>query len=106
MAAFALLTIPLGVGVVKPDSPAAVLKEGRNLAPAPKVPVNRDDWLTLPKQIDAYLQDRFGLRQVLVRTHNDLSRHLGNGNGSVLIGHEDASSTLATRRFAKARDYC
>jgi alginate O-acetyltransferase complex protein AlgJ len=88
LATFVLLATPLVVGIVKPDSPAAVLKEGRQRAPAPKIPVDRDDWLALPQQIDAYLQDHFSLRQVLVRMDKDLTRRLGNGNDLVLIGHE------------------
>jgi hypothetical protein len=88
MAAFALLATPLVVGIVKPDSPAAALKEGRLLAPAPKIPVDRDHWLALPKEIDAYLHDHFGLRQLLVRTHKDLTLPLGHGNNAVLIGRE------------------
>src|SRR5208282_107538 len=87
--AFLLLATPLIVGIVKPDSPASILKEGRNLAPAPKTPVDRGDWLILPKQIDAYLQDHFGFRQVMIRTHKDLTKPLlGVGNDSVLIGRD------------------
>jgi alginate O-acetyltransferase complex protein AlgJ len=88
IAAFVLLATPLLVGIVHPDSPETVLKEGRNLAPTPKIPVDRDDWLTLPKEIDAYLQDHFGLRQVLVQAYMDLTEPLDNGNNSVLVGRE------------------
>ena len=43
--------------------------------------------MRLPKQVDAYLQDHFGLRQVLIRTHKDITRPLlGLGNDSVLVG--------------------
>ena len=87
--AFGLLATPLIVGIVKPDSPEAVLREGRYLAPAPKAPAVSGDWLRLPKQIDAYLQDHFGLRQVLIRTHKDITRPLlGFGNDTVLIGRD------------------
>jgi len=87
--AFGLLATPLVVGIVKPDSPAAVLREGRSLAPAPKAPASGGDWLRLPKQVDAYLQDHFGLRQVLIRTHKDITRPLlGLGNDSVLVGRD------------------
>ena len=87
--AFGLLATPLVVGIVKPDSPAAILKEGRYLAPAPKAPAAGDDWLRLPKEIDAYLGDHFGLRQVLIRAHKDLTRPLlGLGNDSVLVGRD------------------
>ncbi len=87
--AFGLLATPLVVGIVKPDSPAAILKEGRYLTPAPEAPASRDAWLGLPKAIDAYLRDHFGLRQVLIRAHKDVTRPLlGLGNDSVLIGRD------------------
>lgn len=86
---FLLLATPLVAGIVLPVSPAAILKEGRNLAPAPKAPATRQDWFGLSKQIDAYLQDHFGLRQVLIRVHKDLTKPmLGFGNDSVLIGRD------------------
>jgi len=87
--AFGLLATPLIVGIVKPDSPTAILKEGRTLAPAPKAPGNGDDWLALPRETDAYLRDHFGLREVLIRAHKDVTRPLlGFGNDSVLIGRD------------------
>jgi alginate O-acetyltransferase complex protein AlgJ len=87
--AFGLLVTPLVVGIVRPDSPESVLKEGRYLAPAPGTPASGEDWLTLPKLIDAYLRDHFGFRQALIRTHKDVTRPLlGFGNDSVLIGRD------------------
>jgi alginate O-acetyltransferase complex protein AlgJ len=87
--AFGLLATPLVVGIVKPDSPESILKEGRTLAPAPNAPVSRGDWLKLPEEIDAYLRDHFGFRQVLIRTHKDVTRPLlGFGNDTVLIGRD------------------
>jgi alginate O-acetyltransferase complex protein AlgJ len=87
--AFLLLATPLVAGVILPVTPAAIIKEGRNLAPAPKAPLTRQDWLLLSKQIDAYLQDHFGLRQVMIRLHKDLTKPmLGFGNDSVLIGRD------------------
>ena len=45
--------------------------------------------MSLPKEIDAYLRDHFGLRQVLIRAHKDITRPLlGLGNDSVLIGRD------------------
>jgi alginate O-acetyltransferase complex protein AlgJ len=73
VAAFLLLATPLVVGLVKPDNAASVLREGRNPAPAPKAPDSPGDWLRLPREIDAYLNDRFGLRQSMIRLHKDLS---------------------------------
>jgi alginate O-acetyltransferase complex protein AlgJ len=83
---FLLLAIPLVVGIVGPDSPATVLKEGRLLAQAPTIPADFRHWITLPKDIDAYLQDHFGLRHVMVRAHHDITRPFSNGNDTVLIG--------------------
>ena len=87
--AFGLLVTPLVVGIVRPDGPAAILKEGRYLAAPPREPASADDWLVLPKETDAYLRDHFGLRQVLIRAHKDITRPLlGLGNDSVLIGRD------------------
>ncbi len=87
--AFGLLATPLVVGIVKPDSPASVLKEGRTLAPAPKAPSGAGDWLRLPKQVDAYLRDHFGLRQTLITAHRELTKPmLGFGNDAVLVGRD------------------
>ncbi len=82
-----LLATPLVVGIVKPDSPTSIFREGRSLAPAPKTPATVQEWLTLSAKIDSYLQDHFGLRQFLIRTNRDLTKPLlGAGNDSVLVG--------------------
>ena len=87
--AFGLLATPLVIGIVKPDSPESIFKEGRTLAPAPKAPGDGDDWLALPRETDAYLRDHFGLREVLIRAHKDVTRPLlGFGNDLVLIGRD------------------
>jgi alginate O-acetyltransferase complex protein AlgJ len=87
VAAFALLATPLVVGIVKPDSAASILKEGRNPAPALKPPDGLGGWLMLPKQIDAYLNDRFGLRERMIRLHKDLTNPvLLKVNTAALIG--------------------
>ena len=87
VAAFLLLATPLLVGIVQPDSAASILKEGRYPAAAPKPPAGPGDWLALPKQIDAYLDDRFGLRERMIRLHRDLSHPvLFKVNTAVLIG--------------------
>ena len=89
IAAFILLVTPLVVGFVKPDNPRSILNEERNLAPAPIAPRTGAEWLTLSKQIDAFLQDRFGLRQFLIRTHKDLTKPLlASGKDTVLIGRD------------------
>jgi alginate O-acetyltransferase complex protein AlgJ len=94
--AFLLLATPLVVGVIRPDSPTAILKEGRRLAAAPKAPATSDDWLQLPGRIDAFLRDHFGLRQALIRAHKDLTKPLlGLGDDSVLIGRDGRMFYLA-----------
>ena len=86
LAALALLAAPLIIGLLKPDSPEIVQKENRSLAPLPRVPANSDEWAMAPKAIEAYLQDHFGLRHLLIRLYGDLTRPLGLGNSAVLIG--------------------
>ncbi len=89
LAAFALLAIPLLVGLMLPDGEASVLKEGRRPAAAPQPPTSFAAALALPNGIDAYLKDRFGLRRVLIRAHRDLTKPvLGPGGGPVLIGRD------------------
>ena len=84
-----LVAAPLVVGLVAPDGPAAVLKEGRRLAPAPALPSTGAEWLALPAALDAYLKDHFGLRQTLIRAHKDLTKPmLGTGSDSVLVGRD------------------
>ena len=79
--AFCLLAAPLVVGLVAPDSPATVFKEGRSLAPAPRLPLTGASWLALPAAVDAYLKDHFGLRQKLITAHRELTKPmLGFGN--------------------------
>lgn len=84
-----LLATPLAVGLVHPDNPASILKEGRRLAPAPAAPESLGAWAALPGQIDAFLKDRFGLRHAMIRAHKELTKPLiAKGNSSVLIGRD------------------
>src|ERR1700722_8715022 len=86
---FLLLLTPLVAGLVAPDSPATVLREGRSLAPAPRLPTTGPGWLALPAAVDAYLKDHFGLRQMLITAPRDLTNPmLGFGNDSVLVGRD------------------
>ncbi len=87
--AFVLLATPLVAGLVSPDSPAAVRKEGRRLAPPPRPPGSGADWLALPAELDAYFRDHFGLRQALIRAHKELTKPmLRMGDASVLVGRD------------------
>ena len=89
LAAAILIAAPLVVGLVAPDGPASVLKEGRRLAPAPGWPATGAAWLALPASVDAFLKDHFGLRQALIRAHKDLTKPmLGTGSDAVLVGRD------------------
>jgi len=87
--AFGLLATPLVVGIVRPDSPELIFKEGRRLAAAPATPGDLGAVASLPAQIDAYLKDHFGFRHMLIQLHKDLTKPmLGFGGSEVLIGRD------------------
>ena len=97
--AFLVLAAPLAVGVVLPDSAASVLKEGRRPAPAPGVPASLTELAGWPGAADAYLKDRFGLRQALLHAYRELTRPMfGFGGGtSVMIGRDGRMFYLGNR---------
>ena len=70
---FLMLATPLVWGMVLPDSPEYVFKEGRRLAPPPQLDATPAGWLALPGEVDAYLKDHFGLRYAMIHLHKDLS---------------------------------
>ena len=83
--AFLALAAPPLIGVVHPDDPATIYKEGRKPAPPPS-PHTFTDWMWFPVSVDSYLRDHFGLRQAMI----DLYRYLTNfgfTRPAVLIGH-------------------
>ncbi len=88
--AFLVLAAPLAIGVVRPDSAASVLTAGRRPAPAPGVPASLSELTDWPGAADAYLKDRFGLRQALLHAYREFTRPMfGFGGGtSVLIGRD------------------
>jgi alginate O-acetyltransferase complex protein AlgJ len=86
--AFVLIATPLVVGVFGQDEAAKVLAEGRTPAAAPSLWAAGTD---LPRQIDAYLKDRFGLRKEMIRLAlqvDNLSSDHANENGRVLVGRD------------------
>jgi len=85
---FLLLATPLVVGIVRPDSPELILKEGRMLASAPEAPRSLDSLRAFPGEADAYLKDHFGLRQTMIHAHRDLSHPVLYGNEQVLVGRD------------------
>ena len=64
----ALLTVPLAVQITQPSAVSSD-EEARMLSDAPPWPKSPRDWLALPRQIDRFFADHFGLRTELVRAH-------------------------------------
>jgi alginate O-acetyltransferase complex protein AlgJ len=87
---FLLLATPLVAGLIMPESEQEVLHEGRVRAPAPSVPQTFEGLAALPKQVDDYIRDRFGLRKRMIESYANLTqRLLGDGNKLVLVGRHD-----------------
>jgi alginate O-acetyltransferase complex protein AlgJ len=87
---FFLLATPLVAGLIIPENEQEVLKEGRKRAPAPSVPHSWDELTTLPKEVDDYLDDRFGLRKQMIRCYANLTKRLlAGGDQKVLVGLHD-----------------
>ncbi|MES2262027.1 MAG: hypothetical protein V4724_26195 [Pseudomonadota bacterium] len=71
----AALAIPAGVALLHRDAPTA---ENRNLAPLPVRPSSWPALLAMPAQLDAWVNDHFGLRNALVRLNNQVRFKLFN----------------------------
>ncbi len=63
---FGLLALPALVQLVRPPAPDILVAENRRAAPPPNRPHSVAEALQLPRQVDAWLTDRFGLRTTLV----------------------------------------
>jgi alginate O-acetyltransferase complex protein AlgJ len=89
-AAAALLAAPLVAGLVAPAGKNLSPTEARVLAPPPSLPETLAAWRGLPRQVDAYLQDHFGLRPVFLRAYGVImNRALKSaGNPLVLTGSD------------------
>ena len=88
--AFLLLATPLLSGLPMSESPQAVREEGRTIAPPPRVSLDWNALVTLPKRTDDYLQDRFGLREEMIRWYSIVTKRIfAEGNQKVLVGYND-----------------
>jgi alginate O-acetyltransferase complex protein AlgJ len=85
-----LLALPLAVSLLAPAGKTLSTNEARMLAPVPSFPRSLAEWRSAPKQIDVYLRDHFGLRQIFLRTYAlIMNRVLKNsGNPLVLTGSD------------------
>jgi hypothetical protein len=87
--AFLLVATPLAVGLAMPDGAASVMKEGRRPAPAPGLPETPEALAEWPGATDAFLKDRFGLRQVFLHAYHQITKPVfGSGGGAVLVGRD------------------
>ncbi len=102
LVAYCLLAAPLGAGLVAPDSPASILKEGRYPAAAPQPPTTKASWLALPGAVDAYVRDHFGLREKMIRLHKDLTKPFTDGDGMVVTGVSGRKYALADDMIAQS----
>lgn len=113
----ALLAVPLAIQLTRP---AEVASEGeaRMLTPPPDRPRNFAQWLALPRALDRYFADHFGLRAELTRAHGrlryavdlpaDLRVIIGRGNWLFLNGdgtiEQSTGKVLREARVARFAD--
>src|ERR1700750_916138 len=64
----AVLAVPLGVQFLQPSATTSD-EEARILSAARARPRTGRDWLALPRQLDRFFGDHFGLRTEMVRAH-------------------------------------
>ena len=64
----AVLAVPLTIQLLRPAAPASE-EEARVLTAAPVWPQTARAWLALPRQLDRFFGDHFGLRTEMVRAH-------------------------------------
>jgi alginate O-acetyltransferase complex protein AlgJ len=85
-----LLATPLIAGLAMPERTQEILREMRKPAPAPSIPRSWDDLRALPKEVDDYIHDRFGLRKQMIGWYANLTKRLlAEGNQLVLVGRHD-----------------
>jgi alginate O-acetyltransferase complex protein AlgJ len=86
---FLLIATPLIWGMVLPDSPDLILKEGRRPTPTPAAPESLAGLAAFPGEIDAYLKDHFGLRHAMIRLHKDLAKPVLFKENNVVVYGDD-----------------
>lgn len=85
----AVLSTPLIVSVLIPQSDGKLDNEMRPRATLPAIPHSVKDWRDLSGKIDAYFRDRFGFREEVIHLHAVLlHRLLGAGSPVVEIGND------------------
>lgn len=85
-----LIATPLGLAIVPSGRDDHSQEEGRTLSPWPALPRNAKDWRALPRALDAFLADHFGLRESMTRLQSRIAYlWLEEANSDVLIGGDD-----------------
>jgi len=107
----ALLVVPLAVQLLQPAATASE-EEVRILSTAPAWPHTARDWLALPRALDRFLGDHFGLRTGMVRVHarlryaadlpSDLRVTIGRDNWLFLNG--DGTIEQATGKLLRVAE--
>lgn len=111
----ALLTSSLLMHLLSSGPADRSASEGRRLAPAPAPPSRVADLLTLPESVDAYLNDHFGGRELVLAAHSYLrylvrspsSRRVAYGReGWLFLADDDVlkQATGERRRTAVVED--
>jgi hypothetical protein len=104
---FVLLATPLVVGLLMPESEVEFRKEGRNRSPTPSLPHSLDEVAALPKELDDYLCDRFGVRKQMIGWYAKLREGcLAKAIGSFSSVLAAECFTSGTTRSAKAPGSC
>src|SRR4051794_37646175 len=103
-----VLAVPMTVAALQPVAVSSD-EEARMLSPAPSWPQSAQDWRALPRRLDRFLADHFGLRTELVRAHgrlryavhlpSDLRVIIGRDNWLFLNG--DATIEQATGKLLR-----
>src|SRR6476661_6508055 len=84
-----LLVTPLTVGLLTPAADHLASAEYRAAAPPPALPRSLAEWNSLPREVDLYLADRFGLRTPMIYARALVAQGLlHSGNASVMIGRD------------------
>ena len=85
----AVLAVPFAVQMLQPVATASE-EEARILSAAPAWPRTMRDWLVLPRALDRFFGDHFGLRTEMVRAHARL-RYAADlpGDLRVIIGRDN-----------------
>src|SRR5437764_1188267 len=65
------LAVPMALQALQPFAVSSD-EEARMLSVAPAWPQSAQDWRALPRRLDRFLADHFGLRAELVRAHGRL----------------------------------